>query len=168
MVKVEGKEKDMSIVYDDETYVRWIYRPRYINDNGTFRTTFVSLRERGDYKEEGISGQILERAGHEQVIKCGLSFRRISYDGTPKEERFVGYASAKCGQIRAVADSPDDKVDVLLTPSSVPHHAEIRFFILGVSVKGNNQNAHFLRYKDKLRELLAKNCYYASEKELTT
>ena len=145
------------MVYNDETYARWIYRPRYIGTDGIFKFCFVSLRERNDYREEGISGQILERAGHDTVIKCGESFRRKTYDGTPKEERFIGYAYANCGRIRAVADEEGDKVDVLLTESIVPHHAEIRFYVDGILVKGNNQNAHFLQYKDKLRSLLTEN-----------
>lgn len=147
----------MSLVLDTETFVRWIYRPRYISPEGIFKPCFISLRERNDYKEEGISGQILDRAGHDTVIQCGESFRRKTYDGTPKEERFIGYASAYCGRIRAIADVEGDKMDVLFTESIVPHHAEIRFYVGGILIKGNNQNAHFLRYKDKLRELLAEN-----------
>lgn len=166
MEKADNQEKDMSIVYDDETYARWIYCPRYINDSGIFKSCFISLRDRKGYQEEGISGQILERVGHEQVIKNGLNFRRKTFDGTPKEERLVGYAFANCGQIRAVADERDDRIDVVLTKSVVPHHAEIRFYIEGTLVKGNNQNAHFLRYKDKLRGLLTNSCYFANEKEL--
>ena len=166
MEKTCSKEKNLSIVYDEETFVRWIYRPRYINSDGDFKSCFISLRDRESFHEEGISGQILERAGHEQVIKSGQNFRRKSYDGTPKEEHFIGYASANCGLIRAVADERDDKIDVVLTESLVPYHAEIRFYVEGTLIKGNNQNAHFLRYKDKLRELLTNNCYYATEKEL--
>lgn len=167
MEKAGSKGRYMSIVYNDETYVRWIYRPRYINDDGVFKSCFVSLRDREDFQEEGISGQILERAGHKQVIKSGLNFRRKTYDGTSKEEHFIGYASANCGQIRNVADEQDDKIDVVLTESIVPHHAEIRFYVEGALIKGNNQNAHFLRYKDRLRELLTNSCYYATEKELS-
>ena len=88
------------------------------------------------------------------MIKSGLNFRRKTYDGTPKEERFIGYASANCGQIRDVADEQDDKIDVVLTESLVPHHAEIRFYVEGAFIKGNNQNARFLRYKDRLAAIM--------------
>lgn len=126
-------------IADDEHFARWLYRPRYC--------------------EEGISGQILERAGLKTVLYCGLSHRWKSNDGTPKEEKFIGFAKAKVGDIRDVADEDGSSIDVIFTKSDVPFHAEIRFTIDGQLKKGNNQNPHFLRYKDKLKHLFAKDIF---------
>ena len=155
----DNPNKDIS---NKETYTRWVYAPRHRNVQGGFNKTFISLRER----EEGISGQIIDRAGHKTVILWGMKFRRSSKDGTPKVERFVGYTKALAGKIREVADEKGDKVDVIFVESKVPFHAEIRFELDCVCIVGNNQHPRFLRYKDKLRTLLQNDIYEVSDEEI--
>ena len=145
----------LNIVSDDEHFARWLYKPRYLDNYDNFTHRFMNLRD----SEEGISGQIFERAGLKTVLCCGLSHRWKSNDGTPKEEKFVGFAKAKVGEIRSVADEEGTSIDVMLTKSDVPFHAEIRFTIDGQLIRGNNQNPHFLRYKDKLKILFAKDIF---------
>lgn len=77
----------------------------------------------------------------------------------PKEEKIVGFAKANIGEIRGIADEQETSIDVVLTKSDVPFHAEIRFTIDGQLIRGNNQNPHFLRYKDKLKNLFAKDIF---------
>lgn len=143
---------EKSVVSNDETYTRWVYIPRYGESLSNLNPVFISLRP----GEEGISGQILERTSHEVVLHWGMKFRRQRNDGKPNEEQFVGYAKALVGNMRNVAEA-NDKIDVILTESEVPAHAEIRFCLNGESVRGNTQNPIFLRYKDKLKDLLSKN-----------
>lgn len=140
-------------VLDNEHFARWVYCPRFVNADDTFNERFISLRP----NEEGISGQIFEKAGHDGILKCGAEFRRTSKDGTDKEERFVGYVKALTGEIRKIADEPNTSIEVVYTPSpSVPYHAEIRFYINGALLKGNNQNSYYLRYRTNLTKLFAK------------
>lgn len=162
----QGNTIQQDCVSDEETYTRWVYVPRYRNNKGEFNHAFISLREWPDRKEEGISGQIIDRASHTTVLLWGLKFRRPSKDGTHKEERFTGYAKALAGKIRSIVDEEGDKVDVILTESEVPYHAEIKFEIDGDCIVGNNQHPKFLRYKDKLREILEKDVYEASLEEI--
>ncbi len=147
-----------SDVLDTEIFARWVYKPRFMDGNN-FNDRFISLRSwPGKSPEQGVSGQLLNRAGHEQVIACGRRFRRASKDGTANEERFVGYASASVGKIRDVSDSPDDKVDVILTETQdIPFHSEIIFNIDNQWIDGNHLSARFLKYKDKLSNLFAQN-----------
>jgi hypothetical protein len=147
-------------ISDAEHFARWLYIPRYLDKNGNFTHRFINLRDRNGFGEEGISGQILERAGINTILQCGVAHRWKSNDGTPKEEQFVGFAKANVGEIRNIADEPDTSIDVIVTQSEgVPFHAEIRFVIDGQLIKGNNQNPHFLRYKDKLKYLFAKDIF---------
>ncbi|MBR5695988.1 MAG: hypothetical protein IKX43_07160 [Paludibacteraceae bacterium] len=136
-------------VLDDEHFARWVYCPRFVDTDGTFNEKFISLRP----QEEGISGQIFEKAGHDVILQCGSKFRRASNDGTAKEERFVGYVKALTGEIRKIADEPDTSIDVVYTSSPVPFHAEIRFYINEDLLKGNNQSPYYLRYRKKLTKL---------------
>lgn len=137
-------------VLDDEHFARWVYSPRFVDANNTFNEKFISLRP----KEEGISGQIFEKVGHDVILQCGSKFRRAANDGTDKEERFVGYVKALTSEIRKIADEPDTSIDVVYTSSpSVPFHAEIRFYINEDLLKGNNQNPYYLRYRKKLTNL---------------
>lgn len=152
-------QSNKDYVSDDEHFARWLYRPRYLDNNDNFTPRFINLRDRDGFCEEGVSGQILERAGLKTVLCCGLSHRWKSNDGTPKEEKFVGFAKAKVGEIRGVADEQGTSIDVVLTKSDVPFHAEIRFTIDGQLIKGNNQNPHFLRYKDRLKNLFAQDIF---------
>lgn len=144
------------IVSDDEHFARWVYCPRYVSANGEFNERFISLRTFSNKKrEEGISGLIYEKAGHENILKFGAK-----YKSTEEEERFVGYVKAKVGEIRNIADEQGTKIDVEYPKpkskqkkDSIPFHAEIRFYINGDLLKGNNQNPYYLRYRKKLTEL---------------
>ncbi len=136
-------------VLDEEHFARWVYCPRFVSANGIFNEKFISLRP----NEEGISGQIFEKVEHDGILKCGAEFRRTTKDGTDKEERFVGYVKAKTRKIREIADEPETSIDVIYTKSTIPFHAEIRFYINGDLLKGNNQNPYYLRYRKKLKSL---------------
>ncbi len=146
-------------IYDSETFARWLYRPRFVNSDNELNEKFISLRVLGGkIPEKGISGQILNRAGHNTVVKCGRQYRRTSKDGTDKEERFVGYAKAIVGDIKKLSESLCDKLYIILTEAvDIPFHAEIRFIINGHEIDGNHLDARFLKYKDKLTELFSKN-----------
>ena len=149
------------MVADEESYARWIYKPRYVDEEGIYNTSFITLRE----NEDGVSGQLIDRAGKKLVILSGMRYRRSKKDGTPKEEKFLGFAKALSGEIRKVAVEPD-KIDVIIRESAVPYHAVITFQIEGELIRGNTQNSHFLLYKDKLKDLLIKDVYSATAEEL--
>ena len=151
-------------VFDSEIFARWLYKPRFVSDDNFLNERFISLRVfPGNIPEKGISGQLLNRAGHNSVISCGKKFRRTSKDGTNKEERFVGYAKATVGDIREISNVVSDKVDVILTDSSeIPFHAEIRFVIDGNEIDGNHIEARFLKYKDKLTDLFNRDIFIYS------
>lgn len=153
---------DYTTVYDSEIFARWLYRPRFISDDNKLNERFISLRVFADkIPEKGISGQLLNRAGHNSVISCGKMFRRTSKDGTDKEERFIGYAKAIVSDIRKLSNVLYDKVDVVLTDAvHIPFHAEIRFIIDGQEVDGNHIDARFLKYKDRLTDLFSQDIYY--------
>ena len=149
---------DGSVIYDSEVFARWLYQPRFISNDNKLNDRFISLRVfSGNVAEKGISGQILNRAGHNSVISCGRKYRRTSKDGTNKEERFIGYAKAIVGDIRNTSETFCDAVDVIFAESAdIPFHAEIRFVINGQEIDGNHLDARFLKYKDKLTELFSK------------
>ena len=147
-----------AIIYDSEVFARWLYQPRFVNSDSKLNDRFISLRVfPGNVAEKGISGQILNRAGHTSVISCGRKYRRTSKDGTNKEERFIGYAKAIVGDIRNTSETFCDTVDVIFAEAAdIPFHAEIRFVINGQEIDGNHLDARFLKYKDKLTELFSK------------
>lgn len=66
----------------------------------------------------------------------------------------------------AVADEESYKIDVIMTTSIFPFHAEIRLDIDGDCVVGNTQQPKFMKYKDKLKELLENDVYQVSLEEL--
>lgn len=129
-------------VKDEEHYLRWIYDPRHIVKD-VVKPVFISLRP----KEDGVSGQIYERLESEaEIYKAAKRFERI-------EESYWGYAMASVGNIRSLAlDS--DEIDVLMTISRIPAHAEIRFVIEGEQVVGNTPNSRLSYYFNEIKELL--------------
>lgn len=129
-------------VRDDEHYLRWIYDPRHIIKDEV-KLSFISLRK----DEDGISGQIYERLESEtEIYKAAKSFERV-------KESYGGYAMASVGKIRSLAlDS--DKIDVIMTESKVPAHAEIRFVIDGEQIVGNTPNSRLSYYFNEVKELL--------------
>ena len=129
-------------VRDEEHYLRWIYDPRHIVKD-VVKPVFISLRP----KEDGVSGQIYERLESEaEIYKAAKRFERI-------EESYWGYAMASVGKIRSLAlDS--DEIDVLMTISRIPAHAEIRFVIEGEQVVGNTPNSRLSYYFNEIKELL--------------
>lgn len=143
------------MVMDEERYARNVYDPRNIDEKGILKEPFISLRTFQDGTEErGVSGQIYDRVSEEDIIENGIRFIRKKNNGEPKE-RYVGFALAKVGDIRAVAGE-DDEIDVVLTESEIPAHAEIVFRIEGVYLQGKNRNSRYLKYCDDLKELLNK------------
>ena len=129
-------------VKDEEHYLRWIYDPRHIIKD-VVKPSFISLRP----KEDGVSGQIYERLESEaEIYKAAKSFERT-------KEAYWGFAMASVGEIRSLAlDS--DKIDVLMTESKVPAHAEIRFVIEGEKIVGNTPNSRLSYYFNEIKALL--------------
>ena len=129
-------------VRDDEHYLRWIFDPRHIIKD-VVKPSFISLRK----DEDGVSGQVYERLESEaEIYKAAKSFERT-------KEAYWGYAMASVGKIRSVALA-GDVIDVLLTESIVPAHAEIRFDIEGDSSVGNTPNPRLTYYFNEIKELL--------------
>lgn len=129
-------------VRDEEHYLRWIFDPRHIIKD-EIKPLFISLRK----DEDGISGQIYERLESEtEIYKAAKSFERV-------KESYWGYAMASVGKIRSIAlDS--DKIDVIMTESKVPAHAEIRFVIDGEQIVGNTPNSRLSYYFNEVKVLL--------------
>ena len=127
---------------DEEHYLRWIFQPRHIV-NDVLKDNFISLRK----DEEGISGQIYERVARDNIYEVSSMYSK-------KNDNY-GYAMAKVGDIRKLAQDKD-KIDVLLTESPIPAHAEIRFNINDVPVIGNTPHPKMTYYLLKLKELLSK------------
>lgn len=162
---MEQQAQQADIVGDDETYARWIYHPRFMDDDEMLIERYVSLREReGNPKgpEGGLSGMLLERAGHDAVIKCGIAGKwKPKKNKAP--ETFWGYAYSKVGNIRSIAKNPD-VIDVQLSPSeTVPHHAIVIFLIDGEQMRGMTPNPRFRRYKEALLALLSSSTYHHIE-----
>ena len=131
-------------VRDDEHYLRWIFDPRHVIKDD-IKPSFICLRK----SEEGVSGQIYERLDSEaEIYKAAKSFQR-------HREAYWGYAMASAGMIRSVA-LDGDEVDVLMTESIVPAHAEIRFSIDGDVVIGNTPNSRLSYYFNEIKELLCR------------
>lgn len=131
-------------VRDDEHYLRWIFDPRHVIKD-VVKPTFISLRP----KEDGVSGQIYERLESEaEIYKAAKSFER-------PREAYWGYAMASVGEIRSVALAVDE-IDVLLTESFVPAHAEIRFEIEGEVIVGNTPNSRLSYYFNEIKDLLCR------------
>lgn len=129
-------------VKDEEHYLRWIYDPRHIIKD-VVKPSFISLRP----KEDGVSGQIYERLESEaEIYKAAKSFERTN-------EAYWGFAMASVGEIRSVALAGDE-IDVLLTESIVPAHAEIRFVIEGEKIVGNTPNSRLSYYFNEIKALL--------------
>lgn len=129
-------------VKDEEHYLRLIYDPRHIIKD-VVKPSFISLRK----DEDGVSGQIYERLESEaEIYKAAKSFERT-------KEAYWGFAMASVGEIRSLTlDS--DKIDVLMTVSRVPAHAEIRFEIDGEPIVGNTPNSRLSYYFNEIKELL--------------
>lgn len=139
------------IVKDEEHFARNIYNPRNVDNYGVLNSRFISLRTFQDgTQEHGVSGQIYERAGEDNIIENGINHIRKK-KGEPKE-RYVGYALAKVEDIRSQADN-GDLIDVVLTESDIKAHAEIQFCIDGEPLRGKNRNSRYLKYCDNLKEL---------------
>ena len=129
-------------VKDEEHYLRWIYDPRHIIKD-VVKPSFISLRP----KEDGVSGQIYERLESEaEIYKAAKSFERT-------KEAYWGFAMASVCEIRSVALAGDE-IDVLLTESIVPAHAEIRFVIEGEKIVGNTPNSRLSYYFNEIKALL--------------
>ena len=129
-------------VKDEEHYLRWIYDPRHIIKD-VVKPSFISLRK----DEDGVSGQIYERLESEaEIYIAAKSFERT-------KEAYWGFAMASVGEIRSLTlDS--DKIDVLMTVSRVPAHAEIRFEIEGEPIVGNTPNSRLSYYFNEIKALL--------------
>lgn len=155
------KKQFDSEVKDNEHFSRWVYRPRFIDVSGTLSDRFITLRPQ--LHEEGVSGQLYDRAGREIVIKEGLLFIHKDKKGHPTEE-LVAISKALVGEIRDLSQD-SDVVDVVSVPSDkVSHHAEIRFKIDGVDfVAGRNvMDARLQDYFDQIRMIMSEDLDFIS------
>lgn len=145
-------------VGDDEVYARWIYQPRFMNNEEVLNERFMSMRERNgnpNGPENGISGMLINRCDHDTVVEIGQQHKWKPKKNQP-EEIFWGYGYAVVAEIRAVAEDKD-VIDVEESPSeTVPHHAIITFYIDGERQRGNTPHPRMRRYKDNLILLSAK------------
>lgn len=133
---------DDSLVRGEEHFLRWIFQPRHLS-NGEIRDNFISLRP----YETGISGQIYERVEEKKIYEVSSEYA--------KRNRNYGYAIAKVGDIRDIAKD-NDYIDVVMTESLIPAHAEIQFQIDGHPIIGNTPNSKMTYYYFKIKELLSK------------
>ena len=133
---------DDSLVRGEEHYLRWIFQPRHIF-NGEIRDNFISLRP----DETGISGQIYERLEESNIYEVSSEYA--------KRNKNYGYAIALVGDIRDLAKD-NDYIDVVMTESLIPAHAEIQFQIDGLPTIGNTPNPKMTYYYFKIKELLSK------------
>ena len=133
---------DDSLVRGEEHYLLWIFQPRHIS-NGEIRDNFISLRP----DETGISGQIYERIEEIKIYEVSSEYA--------KKNKNYGYAIAKVGDIRDLAKA-NDYIDVVMTESLIPAHAEIQFQIEGHPIVGNTPNSKMTYYFLKIKELLSK------------
>ena len=139
---------DDCLVRGEEHYLRWIFQPRHIS-NGEIRDNFISLR----HDETGISGQIYERIEEKKIYEVSSEYA--------KRNKNFGYAMAKVGDIRDLAKENDD-IDVVMTESLIPAHAEIQFKIDGCPIIGNTPNSKMTYYFLKIKELLSNTiCAYS-------
>ena len=136
---------DDSLVRGEEHYLRWIFQPRHIS-NGEIRDNFISLRP----NETGISGQIYERIEETKIYEVSSEYA--------KKNKNYGYAIAKVGKIRDLAKD-NDSIDVVMTESLIPAHAEIQFNVEGLLVIGNTPNPKMTYYFRKIKELLSNAIY---------
>lgn len=147
------------MVLDSEEFSRWVFQPRYIDELGILNSKFITLRPH--LKECGVSGQLINRAGFYEAVRCGNLFIRRDKNGNPIDQ-LVAIAKAKVSDIRSLSQD-SDTIDVLSVPSeSVTDHAEIRLFIKGVLfVAGENtMNAAVQDYLDQISFLLSENMIF--------
>jgi len=148
----------MLAVEDDEIFARWIYQPRFMDKNEVLNEAYVSLRERNgnpNGPEDGLSGILLNRTTHNEVVETGIGFIRKK-KGQPVES-FLGYGKALVGAIRRISED-NDRIDVIESPSdSVPHHAIVIFVIDGERIRGNTPHPRMRRYKERLLDLFKSN-----------
>lgn len=139
-------------ILDEERFSRWVYKPRFVDDDGLLKKSFIFLRE--NINEEGISGQLYDRLSHDVVVSEGIKFER-RHKNPQKSEKLVGLAIVPVGDLRDVAILPDT-IDVESVPSDyVSEHAEIRFYLDGVLATGNTSNQLLDFYFDEILSLMA-------------
>ncbi len=138
-------------VKNDEHFSRWIFKPRFIDDNGVVNERFVALRPH--INEQGLSGQLIDRIGFDVAVSEGIAFVRTKKDGTPLESLY-GLAIAQVADIRGLSLSGDN-VDVESVPSDrVSAHAEIRIYINGDLVTGKSTDFKLRFYLNKIQNIL--------------
>ncbi len=143
-------------VDDNERFSRWVFFPRFVNQNGLLNQKFVYLRP--NINEEGISGQLYDRISRQVAIADGMKFCR-NKNGVPTE-KLVALAIAKAGELRKLAFIPDS-IDIVSCPSPNVHaHAEIRFAIDGIPITGNTANMQLLYYYDRIKDVLSDGLCY--------
>lgn len=132
------------IVGDEETYGRFIMKPRHI------KQPFISLRK----KEKGISGMIVSRFKDSESVE---PHRQSLMEKT--KEHIPGMLTSLVKYIRALSIKDIINVDVILTEANYPYHAEIRFLNLKDNelVNGNTRLAEFSCICDDIKDLLSKN-----------
>lgn len=143
---------DPNIVDDQEHFSRWVYQPRFIDENGRLNSRFVILRP--TINEEGLSGQLFDRISLEVAVSEGKKFIRKYKTNS---EKLVALAIVGVGDLRQIADV-NDIIDVVSVPSeSVSAHAEIRFYLNGQLATGNTPTSFLKYYFDEINSLMQDN-----------
>ncbi len=138
-------------VKKEEHFSRWIFKPRFIDENGVVNDRFVALRPH--INEQGLSGQLIDRIGFDVAVSEGSAFVRTKKDGTPLETLY-GLAIAQVVDIRGLSLS-NDNVDVESVPSqNVSAHAEIRIYINGELATGKSTDFKLRFYLNQIQNIL--------------
>ncbi len=138
-------------VKNEEHFSRWIFKPRFIDDNGVVNDRFVALRPH--INEQGLSGQLIDRIGFDVAVSEASAFIRTKKDGTPLESLY-GLAIAQVSDIRGLSLS-NDNVDVEPVPSDrVSAHAEIRIYINGLLATGKTTDFKLRYYLNNIQNIL--------------
>ena len=74
----------MDCVDDNERFSRWVFYPRFMDENGGLNHKFIFLRP--NINEEGISGQLYDRISRQIAIEDGVKFCRKK-NGKPRNFR---------------------------------------------------------------------------------
>lgn len=127
-------------ISNSENLARLIFSPRYCDDElSDFNNRFISLRN----NEEGISCCRFSLMTEVDVNQRGRSLARKDF--------YKGYALAIVKDIIGI-----DK-DIIFVVATSNDHAEIRFIIDGITVRGNARYSRLQFIFDEIRDLFLKN-----------
>jgi len=134
-------------VSDHENIIRLILSPKNIEEDGTLKPSFITLRK----DEEGISFLRLDFMGRESVIEKGNA-RANMYSKPSKKQKLYGWAKAIAKEITDIApETISLKID---EPDIAPEHVTICFSISDKTIKGIVTDIRILHIFEKIRRIL--------------